>query len=57
MAAKYGWLNNADWTTQTVRQHSLEAKVKKYDKTVMFPSSHDITHHILKNQFSFLEKY
>lgn len=56
MAAKYGWLKKNAWKTETIRQHSLEARVKKYDEPVMFPSSHDITPPHLEESIQFLKK-
>jgi len=56
MATRYGWKSSQDWTTETVRQHALDAKVRKYAEPVMFPSSHDITPVHLEESIRFLRK-
>ncbi|MCX6174145.1 MAG: hypothetical protein NTZ27_05265 [Ignavibacteriales bacterium] len=56
LAEKYGWLKNNNWTTEIVRQHALDTNFKKYDKQVMFPTSHDITPNHLDESIQFLRK-
>ena len=56
MAARYGWCKPEDWTNELIRQTALNAKIKKYDERIMFPSSHDITPLHLEESILFLGK-
>lgn len=47
MAERYKRVEPGDWTTMRVRAASVLKKHPKYDGTVMFPTTHDITPEVL----------
>lgn len=43
MAVRFRQVAEEDWATPRIRQHDVDKRHRNYGKTVMFPSSHDLT--------------
>jgi DNA repair photolyase len=54
MGIRYKRNTVEDWSTEMVRQHDLTKKIPKFNGTVMFPSSHDITPEYLTESITVL---
>lgn len=56
MAVRYGCVKQEDWPTERFRQHSFDANIKKSDRIVQYPTSHDITPIHLDQSIQFIQK-
>jgi DNA repair photolyase len=56
MAIRFNRKTVDNWHIEEVNSNSLNARCRKENGTIMFPSSHDITPVNLNNSISFLEK-
>jgi DNA repair photolyase len=56
MAIRFGRKTNGDWKKEEVRREKLFKEIKKYNGTIMFPSSHDIHPDHLDEALIFLGK-